>query len=172
MSSHRYQDLIFLFNSLFQHTEKTVLIAGGIEPLYLPKDADFPLHRIIFTQDYYASALHEIAHWCIAGEARRQHIDYGYWYQPDGRDAKKQRQFEQVEIKPQALECIFSMAAGVKFSVSLDNLSGENTADTAFTQQVYEQVRTYLVHGLPSRAAQFTLKLLTLYSRRMEDINL
>lgn len=68
---HHCQDLIQLFNSLFSETEQTLLIGGGEEPIYLPKEASFLSHRIIFTQDYYASALHEVAHWCIAGKQRR-----------------------------------------------------------------------------------------------------
>ncbi len=50
----------------------------------------------------FASALHEISHWCIAGKARRELVDFGYWYCPDGRDAMTQSQFEDVEVKPQA----------------------------------------------------------------------
>ncbi len=39
-------------------------------------------------------------HWCIAGKARRNRVDFGYWYCPDGRDAQTQSQFEDVEVKP------------------------------------------------------------------------
>ncbi len=53
---------------------------------------------------FYASALHEIAHWCIAGENRCQQVDYGYWYEPNGRSEERQFEFEKVEVKPQALE--------------------------------------------------------------------
>lgn len=61
----------------------------------------------------------------IAGEQRRLLPDLGYWYAPDGRTAEQQALFEQVEIKPQAIEWLFSKAFGRKFRVSLDNLTGE-----------------------------------------------
>ena len=76
-----------LFDGLFLASENTCLLQGGAEPVYLPADADHPQNRIVFRLDYAASALHEIAHWCIAGAARRRLIDYGYWYSPDGRDS-------------------------------------------------------------------------------------
>ncbi len=41
--------------------------------------------------DFFASALHEISHWCVAGKARREQVDFGYWYCPDGRDAMTQK---------------------------------------------------------------------------------
>ncbi|PPS58814.1 hypothetical protein CRX72_23640 [Pantoea sp. BRM17] len=64
------------------------LIKGDDEPIYLPADAESPWHRVVFAHGFYASALHEISHWCIAGDARRQQVDFGYWYCPDGRDAQ------------------------------------------------------------------------------------
>ena len=79
----------------------------------------------MFAHGFYASGLHEISHWCIAGEARRQLVDFGYWYCPDGRDAQTQSEFEAVEIKPQALEWMFCVAAGFPFNVSCDNLNGD-----------------------------------------------
>ena len=70
--THRLEDVIALFDGLFQETFRTRLVRGGDEPLYLPADADTPFHRVIFARGFYASALHEISHWCIAGEARRR----------------------------------------------------------------------------------------------------
>ena len=80
------------------------MIRGDDEPLYLPADKNFTYHQIIFAHGYYASALHEISHWCMAGKQRRLLEDFGYWYMPDGRDVDQQKTFEQVEIKPQAKE--------------------------------------------------------------------
>ncbi len=34
--------------------------------------------------------------------------DLGYWYAPDGRIEEQQALFEQVEIKPQAIEWLFA----------------------------------------------------------------
>jgi len=160
---HHCQDLIQLFNSLFSQTEQTVLIGGGEEPVYLPKEAGFPSHRIIFTQDYYASALHEVAHWCIAGKQRRFLVDYGYWYNPDGRNAEQQQLFQRVEAKTQALEWIFSTAANFKFHLSQDNLSGESLQGDSFAHHVYQQACRYLIQGMPERAEQFKQKLLAFY---------
>ena len=166
MKQHDCQDLIEIFNNLFAHSEKTILIGNGIEPLYLPGDANSLLNRIIFTQNYFASALHEIAHWCIASPQRRMQVDYGYWYNPDGRTAEQQRLFEQVEVKPQALEWIFSLAAGTKFAVSIDNLTGESSNNqTEFAEKIYQQMQYYLSAGLPKRAMLFRKRLLAFYCR-------
>lgn len=164
MQIHRCQDLIELFNNLFSQTEQTILIDGGEEPVYLPKDRGFSFHRIIFTQDYYASALHEIAHWCIAGKQRRLRVDYGYWYHPEGRSAEQQGLFQRVEAKTQALEWVFSTAANFKFHLSRDNLSDELPPDDSFAQRVHEQACHYLSRGIPGRAEEFKRKLLAFYS--------
>ena len=97
------------------------LIGGFDEPLYLPA-TDSRAAEIRFRSDYPSSALHEVAHWCLAGEHRRALEDYGYWYEAD-RSATAQRAFESVEARPQALEWVFSRAVGCAFRVSADNLS-------------------------------------------------
>jgi elongation factor P hydroxylase len=157
------RDLIALFESCFAAQYNTRLEGGAPEPVYLPADGQEPVHRIIFTLDYYRSALHEIAHWCVAGEERRQQVDFGYWYAPDGRSAEQQRAFEQVEVKPQALEWLFCEAAGHPFRVSLDNLSGEATDSLPFRQKVTAQVQDYLRNGIPERPARFVDALLAHY---------
>ncbi len=162
---HTCYDLIKLFNELFTSTEQTVLIGGASEPLYQPDTQNGLLHKVIFTQDYYASALHEIAHWCIAGKDRRQLVDYGYWYKPDGRDLAEQALFEQVEVKPQAIEYHFSLAAGVGFNLSLDNLTGKTYLNSDFKQKVYQQALWYFETGLPLRAERFKNRLLEFYNR-------
>ncbi len=154
--NHHYLHLIDIFSQCFEHQYHTRLVKGEHEPLYLPASPEVPWHQIIFAHGFYASALHEIAHWCIAGEARRQQVDFGYWYCPDGRDTHMQRQFEKSEIKPQAIEWMFSVAAGFPFRVSCDNLDGSAEPDhIAFQQQVHHQVLRYLQQGPPLRAAQF-----------------
>lgn len=164
MIIHDCQDLIMLFNGLFEQTENTVLMGHGDEPLYLPSDEKFPFNRIIFTRDYFASALHEIAHWCIASKKRRMLVDYGYWYYPEGRNVEQQKSFEKAEIKPQALEWIFSIAARSPFIPSRDNLTEENNPDSkSFENRIADQVQHYLSHGLPERALQFQEKLLEFY---------
>lgn len=152
---HDYQDLIRLFEQCFYQSYKTRLVKGEDEPIYLPANEQCEDHQIIFAHGYYASALHEISHWCMAGEARRQLEDFGYWYVPDGRNAEQQNKFEKVEIKPQAIEWAFCVAAGKKFTVSADNLNGAEADTESFKNSVYRQVKEYLDRGFPLRAQQF-----------------
>lgn len=162
--NHSPNDLIMLFNDLFRERYRTILVRGGDEPEYLPADQPDGLARVVFAHGYYASALHEISHWCIAGEYRRTLHDYGYWYCPDGRTQAQQRAFEQVEIKPQAQEWLFSVAAGFRFHISVDNLSGGGACDEArFRQNVLAQAKRYLETGLPPRGQQFFDALLEFY---------
>jgi elongation factor P hydroxylase len=150
-------DLIEIFNSLFSESENTQLIGGAQEPLYLPENPELgqSFAQIFFREDYFSSALHEVAHWCLTGKKRRQLVDYGYWYKPDGRDDFWQARFEEVEVRPQALECIFSAASGIGFHVSIDNLMNPQADVEAFKTKVDAQVREYDTKGLPSRAQLF-----------------
>ncbi|WP_175613466.1 elongation factor P hydroxylase, partial [Cronobacter sakazakii] len=164
MREHHYQDLITIFDGCFAGDFNTRLIKGDDEPIYLPADADAPYHRVVFAHGFYASALHEISHWCIAGKARRELVDFGYWYCPDGRDAQTQSQFEDVEVKPQALEWLFCVAAGFPFNVSCDNLNGDFDPDRiAFQRRVHAQVMQYLTNGIPERPARFIAALQDFY---------
>ncbi|WP_204101089.1 elongation factor P hydroxylase [Saliniradius amylolyticus] len=160
---HRYQDLIRIFEQTFFAEYQTRLVKGDDEPVYLPADKHIPYHRIIFAHGYYASALHEIAHWCVAGAERRKLEDYGYWYCPDGRNAEQQAEFEKVEVKPQAIEWAFSAAAQKPFRVSTDNLNGAEPDREAFTEAVRKQALTYLEKGFPNRVAQFIQALREFY---------
>ena len=110
------RQLMWLFNREFLASDKTELIGGAPEPYYEPGAP----HRIYFRADFGRSALHEVAHWCVAGRQRRQLPDYGYWYSPDGRDADQQQLFA-VEARPQAVERCFC-EAGIAFSPSVDNV--------------------------------------------------
>lgn len=164
---HRISDLIHIFNECFKADIQTELVRGGDEPIYIPRSQYYPYDRVIFAHGYYASAMHEIAHWCIAGDERRKLVDFGYWYNPDGRTAEQQKEFEVVEIKPQALEWILSRSAAFNFNVSLDNLSGdlneEAQAAETFKDNIFSQVQNYLNDGLPSRAQQLSDALVTFY---------
>ncbi len=152
---HDYSDLIRLFEQTFFAQYNTKLIKGGNEPLYLPLGEHCSFHQIIFARGYYASALHELAHWFEAGEKRRLIEDFGYWYIPDGRTEAQQKKFEQVEIKPQAIEWALCVAANKKFNVSADNLNGAQADTVGFKKKVYQQVQVYLREGFPARAQQF-----------------
>lgn len=162
-----YRELIYLFNGLFQPRHHTVLVAGEGEPEYRPADRQCRWNRILFAHGFYASALHEISHWCIAGPERRKQYDYGYWYQPDGRSADQQAEFERVESRPQALEWILSAAAGRRFHLSLDNLNGEASGQRErFAREVHRHAHRYLEYGLPERAERFRQCLVDWYGRR------
>lgn len=170
--SHRLEDVIALFDGLFQDGYHTRLMRGDAEPLYLPADDTCPWNRVIFAHDFYASALHEISHWCIAGARRRGLEDYGYWYLPDGRDTAQQRDFEDSEVPPQALESLFSRACGLVFHVSVDNLGGETEVDRDdFRARVEARAARFEEEGLPSRAAAFHEALKAFYwdQRDLDD---
>ncbi|EWH08883.1 hypothetical protein DS2_15184 [Catenovulum agarivorans DS-2] len=160
---HDIQDLIQLFNTTFVHSHNTVLVKGEDEPIYYPANNKQPA-QVVFAHGYYASALHEIAHWCLAGIERRKQVDYGYWYNPDGRNEQQQKAFEQVEIKPQAIEWILSVAAGFNFKVSCDNLNGSYEPNRhEFRHKIHQQVTIYLHQGIPERAKHFAEQLSKFY---------
>ncbi len=149
--------LIILFNTLFAK-QRVQLIHGDNEPEYFPAKHNQPA-RIEFAHGFFASALHEISHWCVAGKARRQLNDFGYWYAPDGRSASQQQAFERVEVKPQAIECLFTLACQRPFQVSQDNLFADfDTGNSTFANDVYQQVKHYITspQSLP-RDAQILL---------------
>jgi len=161
--SHHPDDLVRLFNHCFMQSHQTILAYGGEEPLYVPANEAQPYHTIFFAHGFFNSALHECAHWLIAGKERRKLVDYGYWYMPDGRNSAQQMLFQQVEVKPQALEWILAQAAGSRFHCSFDNLNGEEGDYTAFNTAVTQQMLAYQKNGLPARARLFHQALLGYY---------
>jgi len=146
-----------VFADCFGTRERTRLIGGAEEPLYQPAAAPDGWHTIHYRADYPASALHEVAHWCIAGPARRGLTDYGYWYAPDGRGAAAQRDFEAVEARPQALEWLFAQGCGLPFRLSLDNLDGDLAAADRerFAAAVVAQACAWQARGPGGRAGRF-----------------
>jgi len=148
---HQYQDLIAIFNRTFLASHNTQLVKGNDEPIYLPATINQPHHNIVFAHGYFASALHEISHWLVAGPARRLLEDFGYWYCPDGRDQATQLQFEQVEITPQAIEWALAVSCGFKFNVSSDNLDGWQSDRAKFQQQVHLKVMQLINEGFNAR---------------------
>lgn len=161
--SYHIDDVTALFDGLFAARYRTQLVSGGDEPLYRPAENAAACHRLIFTRDYFASALHEISHWCIAGERRRQLEDYGYWYLPDGRDADEQQAFEAAEVAPQALELLFSRACRRRFHVSVDNLGDVPVDREAFRERVEARAERYRREGLPARGEAFRAALEAFY---------
>ena len=157
--------LISLFNTLFAH-QHVILVRGAGEPEYFPAKDNQPA-RIEFAHGFFQSALHECSHWSLTGSERRSLSDFGYWYAPDGRTAAQQQAFERVEIKPQALECLFSLACGRNFQVSQDNLFADfDTSTSTFAYDVYQQAKAYIAepHTLPRDAKTLLQALLTICS--------
>lgn len=140
-------------NTAVLHSYNTRLIGGFDEPFYrAPTNGQSA--EIRYTRDYERSALHELAHWCVAGDQRRHLDDYGYWYAPDGRDTQQQQLFFRVEIRPQAIEKHFCSTLGLVFDISVDNLDNPDISGLqTFRQAVNEQYLQMSRNGLPSRAA-------------------
>jgi elongation factor P hydroxylase len=147
------------FNALFLRSHFTELRGGGDEPLYLPRTTSAPA-RIIHTRDYAASALHEAAHWCIAGAHRRRLIDYGYDYVPPPRLPVQQQAFFENEIRAQALESILAAATGLPFRVSHDDPDADAGAVQRFARAVSAEAARLGERGLPPRAARLHAALL------------
>lgn len=170
---YKSSDLQDIFEACFEERYATLLVGGADEPLYQPNCDIYKRHVVYYRYDYFASALHEIAHWCIAGAKRRQNQDYGYWYLPDGRNSQEQAKFEEVEAKPQAIECAFSKACGVPFRVSIDNLSNDVSdlskmkTEQDFTDAVNRQLKLYQRNGFPPRAQAFLNALKNYYQALM-----
>lgn len=98
----------------------TRLRGGASEPLFVPAAAGRPA-LIRYRGDFAQSALHEIAHWCLAGPSGRRQADYGLIYEPPPRGADAQARFYAAEVPVQALEMLLARAAGVPFHFSPDN---------------------------------------------------
>ncbi len=151
--------IISVFDQTFKDSHKTQLVGGATEPLYIPqsdhaeagRSDNSGYHTIYFREDFASSALHEIAHWCLAGAGRRLLVDFGYWYEPV-RDKKMQRQFEELEARPQAVEWILSIAAGIRFNVSADS---PELPSLEFKQAIKSEADQLINAGLPSRAKKF-----------------
>jgi len=149
-------DIIGVFNSCFFETEHTLLVGGAQEPFYTPWRNGQPA-EIQFRADFVRSALHEVAHWCLAGKMRRSYPDYGYWYSPDDRNVHQQQAFFAVEARPQSLERLFCAAIALPFSPSIDNLSLQISAEDIekFTLRLHMAEQKFLAGAMPGRAQRF-----------------
>ena len=133
---------------------RTRLLMGGSEPSYHPGTAHAPA-TIVYAHGFFASALHEIAHWCVAGRRRCQLHDFGYWYEPDGRPVDRQQAFEAAEITPQALEKLFHHAAGTVFHASADNIAAGPADAARFAAAVTQRANIFWATGMPPRARRW-----------------
>ncbi len=115
-------DIEDIFSAAFLISHHTILCGGFSEPEYIPAlhpSINTP-HQICYRSDYLSSALHEVAHWSIAGAARRKLKDYGYFYNSGHRSHDEQKRFLEAELLPQTIESWFHQALGIKFEPSLD----------------------------------------------------
>jgi len=147
-----------VFQDLFYESYRTVLRGGYDEPFYLAP-IEGQNGEIRFRHDFLRSALHEISHWLVAGDERRNQDDFGYWYAPDGRDLSQQSTFFKVEVKPQAIEWTLCETLGLEFDISADNLNPVvSQSETfkaeveAFKAAIRTQKALYEQEGLPLRA--------------------
>ncbi len=152
--AERLKEVIHLFEALFAETHRVRLRGGFSEPFYRAPTLDRE-GEIQFRGDYLSSCLHEIAHWLVAGEVRRNQDDFGYGYVPDGRNAQEQKIFFASEIKPQAMESALAKASGTHFRLSVDNLAdgAENAEEVQeFGMAVTKQRENWEQNGFPLRA--------------------
>jgi elongation factor P hydroxylase len=141
-----------LFSRLFRFSERTVLVrATTSDPVFFPQCELREYAEIHFANDFFSSALHEIAHWLIAGRERRNKLDYGYWYKPDGRDQLEQAHFEKFEARNQGLEWILSVAADHEFHISADNLNGDETCCETFARAIQVNALAFIERGFEGR---------------------
>ncbi|MDA0789165.1 MAG: elongation factor P hydroxylase [Proteobacteria bacterium] len=157
-----HHEIVQCFDGLFAGAYRTRLQGGADEPVYTVQADGSAV--IYFRADYASSALHEVAHWCIAGRSRRRLEDYGYWYS-DRRGRDEQSQFHRVEARPQALEWIFSVAADVSFRVSADNFDLSASNPDELQRLVLVEARR-LHERMPPRARQFADALALMNQRR------
>ncbi|MGB0495927.1 MAG: elongation factor P hydroxylase [Kangiellaceae bacterium] len=145
--------IVNIFNRLFEESENTILKSGAKEPFYKAGKVQSNIKAHIYSREnFLSSALHEIAHWAIAGSERREKDDFGYWYAAEGRSVEQQKAFEKVEVKPQAVEWLLSLACNHPFHYSADNLTNDISASQSFKTAVKQQSIQYLDFGIPQRA--------------------
>jgi elongation factor P hydroxylase len=154
------QNITQIFADCFQAEYATQLTGGATEPEYVPSRSADGMNQLFYRENFVASALHETAHWCIAGPERRLHRDFGYSYLPPPRTARQQADFFAAELKVQTLEMIFDAAAGLDFVPSADHL-GVDLYD--FRQQLeahQKAVETWMMTSCDKRARTFAQSLM------------
>ena len=130
------------------------LTGGALEPLYRPATSNAPA-TLYFREDYPASALHEVAHWCIAGTQRRRQEDFGYHYISGPRNAEDQVAFFESELRTQSLERAFASALGLEFQPSADNVEADIDAFAHAIEAYSKTLQNWLASSAGSRAQTF-----------------
>lgn len=142
----------------------TLLQGGFAEPFYKTFHRDeagkLQSAEIQYRENFLRSALHEISHWCIAGNERRLMDDFGYWYNEENRNQDQQNEFYKVEIRPQAIEMRLCEALNIPFNISADNLNANNLGEIdSFRQAVMLQYEEYKKNDFPHRASEIIIHL-------------
>ncbi|MEM7000462.1 MAG: elongation factor P hydroxylase [Pseudomonadota bacterium] len=143
------------------------MCAGASEPLYEPPQGIQPA-RLHYREDFAASALHEAAHWCIAGTERRQQEDFGYVYLALPRTPAQQTQFFAAEARTQCLEALFAAVSGIKFQPSADNLEADLDGFIEALKEQQTPTRAWIITRAGHRARSFVQALAKL-GRRDKD---
>lgn len=146
------------FRERFAHQYAVEISGGAAEPLYVPAADGKPAH-LYYREDFAASALHEIAHWCIAGTQRRKQVDFGYGYLPPPRDTQAQQKFFQLELKVQTLESLFAEAASIRFQPSADNLEASVAEFALQIGHARAATQRWMTRSPDRRANEFYLAL-------------
>lgn len=146
-----FDDCALLIRTLQQVLPELQIEGGYSEPFYRAPRNGAP-GCLQFRHDFPRSLLHEIAHYCLAGDQRRRLDDFGYWYAAEGRTANEQAAFETAEVGPQALEWMFCDCLGLPFSPSRDDFS-ERPDDGSFLMRI-QMARETLASALPPTAAR------------------
>ncbi|MCR9261311.1 MAG: elongation factor P hydroxylase [Pseudomonadaceae bacterium] len=148
-------EIVAVFAQCFWASHATELIGGAAEPLYQPAQRSGEPHRLFYRENFAASALHETAHWCVAGSVRRTQTDFGYVYNEPPRSARAQAAFFAAELKVQALEQVFCEAAGLVFVPSADQI-GVNLNEFRQRLDTYKsEVRGWMQSSRDDRARHF-----------------
>ncbi len=148
-------DVVDVFARCFWESHATQLIGGAAEPLYQPAQRAGEPHLLFYRENFAASALHETAHWCVAGSTRRTQVDFGYVYNEPPRSARAQAAFFAAELKVQALEQVFCEAGGLVFVPSADQI-GVNLNEFRQQLETYDsEVRGWMQNSCDRRAQQF-----------------
>ena len=142
------------FAQAFGRAHDTQLIGGALEPLYRPATSTAPA-TLYFREDYPASALHEVAHWCIAGTQRRRQEDFGYHYITGPRNAEDQVAFFESELRTQSLERAFTLTLGLEFQPSADNVEADIDGFAQAIQAHTPTLHDWLASSAGARARIF-----------------
>lgn len=153
-----------LMSALSEAFPDLIIQGDAEEPFYEAATEDTKA-ILYFRSNYPRSLLHELSHYCLAGDRRRKLDDFGYWYFPCGRNEEEQLLFEKVEARPQGLEKAMCEALGIKFSPSLDDFSGNPPSDSFLVglEASYQEMRS-----CPPATAKKALSALTKLGRNLQ----